>query len=75
MIQAAREGQGIALGFSRIVDDLISLGDLVRPIQSTFSKGCAAYLVVPSNVSLATVAREFFDWVLAEADLQAEQTA
>jgi LysR family glycine cleavage system transcriptional activator len=75
VIQAARDGQGIALGFSRIVDDLISRGDLVRPIQSTFSKGCAAYLVVPTNVSLATVAQEFFDWVLAEADLQAEQTA
>lgn len=75
VIQAALDGQGIALGFSRIVDDLISRGDLVRPIQSTVSKGCASYLVVPSGVSLATVAQEFFDWVLAEADLQAEQVA
>ncbi len=73
VIQAALDGQGIALGFSRIVDDLISRGDLVRPIQSTFSKGSAAYLVVPTGVSLATVAQNFFDWVLAEADMQAEQ--
>lgn len=75
VIQAALDGQGIALGFSRIVDDLVLRGDLVRPIQSTLSKGCAVYLVVPTGVSLGPVAQEFFDWVLAEAALQAEQEA
>ncbi len=71
VIQAALDGQGIALGFSRIVDHLVSRGDLVRPIQSAFSKGCAAYVVVPGGVGLAPVAKDFFDWVLAEADSQA----
>ncbi len=71
VIQAALDSQGIALGFSRIVDDLVSRGDLVRPVQSAFSKGCAAYLVVPGGVGLAPVAQDFFDWVLAEADSQA----
>ena len=75
VIQAALDGQGIALGFSRIVDDLVSRGDLVRPIQTTLSKGCAVYLVVPTGVSLAPVVQDFFDWVLAEAALQAEWAA
>ena len=75
VIQAALDGQGIALGFSRIVDGLVSRGDLVRPIPSSFSKGCAVYLVVSSGVTLAPVAQDFFDWVLAEAALQTERSA
>ncbi len=75
VIQAALDGQGIALGYSGIVDDLVSRGDLVRPIGPTLGKGCAVYMIVPTGVSLAPVAQDFFDWVLAEAALQAERAA
>lgn len=67
VIQAALDGQGIALGFSHLVDDLVSQGLLVRPIDLTLSKGHAVYLVVPRGVTPSPTARSFFDWILDEA--------
>ncbi len=67
VIQAALGGQGIALGYSHIVDDLLSEGRLVRPLSIILSKGHAAYLVVPTAAHLAPNVRKFHDWILAEA--------
>ena len=67
VIQAALEGQGVALGFSGIVDPLVARGQLVRPIPASFSAGCAVYLVTPEDVALSPLAQQFYDWVLAEA--------
>ena len=72
IIQAALDGQGIALGFSHIIDGVLSKGLLVRPIEHTLSKGLAVYVVVPSGVSLSPSAQKFVDWVLAEAGLSAQ---
>jgi LysR family glycine cleavage system transcriptional activator len=67
VIQAALGCQGIALGYSRIVDDLLSEGRLVRPLTMTLSKGQAVYLAVPVAGNLALTAREFRDWILSQA--------
>ena len=67
VIQAALDGQGVALGFGRIIDDLLSRGQLVRPIERTLSRGHAVYLVVPGSSELSRNAQHFFDWVVAEA--------
>lgn len=75
VIQAALEGQGIALGFAGIIDDLLSGGQLVRPLSAALSKGGAVYLVVPAGARLAPVAQDFFDWVIAEAALQTGRDA
>ncbi|MEE8144268.1 MAG: LysR substrate-binding domain-containing protein, partial [Kiloniellales bacterium] len=39
VIQAALDGQGIALGFSGVVSGLLSRGQLVRPMERALSKG------------------------------------
>ncbi len=67
VIQAACDGQGVALGFSGIVDGLLERGDLVRPIAESRSRGQAVYLAVPADADLSPLARKFHDWVLAEA--------
>ena len=67
VIQAALEGQGIALGFSRVVDDLLRRGQLVRPVQAELDPGYATYLVVPSGKAPTAAVQSFFDWVLDEA--------
>ncbi len=72
VIQAALDGQGIALGFSRILDRLLDRGQLVRPLAHSLSKGHAVYLVVASGVPLAPNAQKFFDWVRAEAAATAD---
>ena len=49
VIQAALDGQGIALGFGGIIDPLIDRGQLVRPIEASLSAGSAVYLVTPAD--------------------------
>ncbi len=70
VIQAAVDGQGVALGFSHIVDGLLERGQLVRPLDGALSKGYSVYLVVPAGTALNPGARDFFDWVIAEAAAQ-----
>jgi DNA-binding transcriptional LysR family regulator len=72
VIQAALEGQGVALGFSGIVTDLIAQRRLVQPIDAELTKGLAVFLVTPSAVKPAPRVQDFIDWILEEAT--AEQT-
>ncbi|MCP4327594.1 MAG: LysR family transcriptional regulator [Alphaproteobacteria bacterium] len=67
VIQAALDGQGLALGFSHILDGLLSAGALVRPLDAALSKGLAVYLVTPRGGAPTRSAQAFFDWVLGEA--------
>ncbi len=73
VIQAALDGQGIALGFSGVVSGLLSRGQLVRPMERALSKGYAVYLVVPSGAVLTPNAQKFYDWIRAEARAQVEK--
>ena len=70
VIQAAMDGQGVALGFSHIVSEQLARGQLVRPLAHSLSKGYAVYLVVPEGASLSPNAQNFFDWIVAEAAIQ-----
>ena len=67
VIQAAADGQGVALGFSGIIDHLMVKGSLVRPFDDDLSKGLGVYALVRSGTRLKPAARKFFDWVLSEA--------
>jgi LysR family glycine cleavage system transcriptional activator len=67
VIQAALDGQGVALGFSGLVTNLINKGRLVRPIGEELSKGLAVFLVMPSAVKPTPRVRGFIDWILEEA--------
>ncbi|MXN76048.1 LysR family transcriptional regulator [Burkholderia sp. 4701] len=46
-IQAARSGQGVALGWGRLVHDLLASGALVRPTAASFKPHDAYFVVVP----------------------------
>ena len=67
VIQAALDGQGVALGFSGIIDPLLARGQLVRPVDASHSAGCAVYLVMPKGLKPSPLAERFFDWVVREA--------
>ncbi len=67
VIQAAMDSQGVALGFSHIVDHHIARGDLVRPLSASLSKGYGVYVVTPRGVRLGAGAQRFHDWVLAQS--------
>ena len=68
LIQAALDGQGIALGGGRLAGDFLARGALIRPIQTTMLSDKAFYLLVPSEVPLSPQATRFRDWILAEAE-------
>ena len=67
VIQATLEGQGIALGFTRIIDGLLRRGQIIRPIgHALLKKGHAVWLVMPQGVRLTPAAEAFRDWLLGE---------
>jgi LysR family transcriptional regulator, glycine cleavage system transcriptional activator len=67
LIQAALDGQGIALGGGRLAEDFIARGTLLRPLDTTLRSDRAFYLVVPTEVPLSKPAQQFRDWLIAEA--------
>ncbi len=67
LIQAALDGQGIALGGGRLADDFLARGALVRPIEATLGSERAFYLVIPSELPVSRPAALFRDWILAES--------
>ena len=68
VIQATLDHQGIALGFSGIVDGLMADGKLVNAIDVRRSPGHAVYVTKPRNIEPTGIAEHFYDWVVAEAD-------
>jgi len=66
VIQAALDGQGVFLGFSEIIDNLLSKGLLVRPIEYARMTSFAVYLIVPNGKTLTPNAQKFFDWIIKD---------
>jgi LysR family glycine cleavage system transcriptional activator len=66
LIQAAIDGQGIALGGQRLAEDFITRGALVRPIDATMRSKRAFHLLVPKDAPLSEPARLFSDWIIGE---------
>ncbi len=67
LIQAALDGQGIALGGGRLADDYIARGAFVRPIAATLDSDRGFYLLIPEDTPLRAQAALFRDWILTEA--------
>jgi DNA-binding transcriptional LysR family regulator len=62
-VQAARYGQGIALGWSRLVDDLLATGELVRLDVATFTPTDCYFLVVPHGRTISPVIMQLIEWL------------
>ena len=67
LIHAAVRGEGIALRGARIAEDLISRGELVRPITATLPSNYSFYLLHALGQSLSPDASKFREWLLSEA--------
>lgn len=67
LIQSALRGEGIALCGRRLAEDFIAQGELVRPIKETLNSDRGFYLLRPKDQPMSHSAREFHDWLLAEA--------
>jgi DNA-binding transcriptional LysR family regulator len=65
-VQAARYGQGVALGWSRLVHDLLVKGELVRLATATCKPPDAYYVVVPHGRTIIPAVTRLIDWLREE---------
>src|SRR5262249_6097163 len=66
-IRAACYGQGIALGWKRLVHDLIDSGELVRLPVASLNVSDAYYVVVPHGRTHTPAIDGFIDWLRQDA--------
>ena len=67
VLQAAIEGQGVAMGWQHLVAPLIAQGLLVRPVPQSVTTEQPIYLVASRRGKLRPEAAHLRDWLLAEA--------
>ena len=67
VIQLALNGEGVALGFSGLIDDLLASGRLVRPLGDLQQRVQSVYAVVPTAMSPMPQVTDFIDWIVEEA--------
>ncbi len=73
VIQAARDGQGIALGWRHLVDDLIAAGQLIRPLPQSLCTEFGYYLAWRETPQVDRAVMQFRDWVCAAFDIDSER--
>ena len=66
-VQAAVNGQGIALGWRRLVADLLESGALVRPVEALLPSSDAHYVIPPAGGEPSLDTMALHDWLVAEA--------
>jgi DNA-binding transcriptional LysR family regulator len=67
VIQAAFEGQGVALGWRHLVEDLMQRGLLRKALPASWSAGEAFYLIWPEGLLQQPQVRAVHDWLLEQS--------
>jgi len=67
LLQAAIDGQGVALGRSVLVSDDLAAGRLVKPFALSFPANAAYWLVAPPEAWDRPKVKAFREWLLGEA--------
>ncbi len=66
VIEAACRGQGVALGWRYLVDDLITSGQLLRPVEQSITTEFGYYLIYREGLFDQSGPRILRDWLLAQ---------
>lgn len=66
LIQAAIGGQGVAIGWRHLVDNLLAEGLLCRPIAATVISRLGYYVVLPQRKRRGELIHRFVDWLMQE---------
>jgi DNA-binding transcriptional LysR family regulator len=66
LIQAAIAGQGVAIGWRHLVDNLLEQNWLCRPISSTVISRLGYYVVQPQRKRRGQLVDRFVEWLVAE---------
>ena len=68
LVQAATAGEGVALGWRRLVQDMLRGGSLVQPLAASRAAGGAYHLVWPEATGPTPETRCFLDWIQRAAE-------
>ena len=66
VVQSVIAGQGVALGWRHLVEDMLQSGVLVRLSDHVLTTGIGFHVIWPRDVPLSPPATEFRDWLLAQ---------
>ncbi|MEE3912540.1 LysR family transcriptional regulator [Pseudomonas viridiflava] len=69
LIQAAIGGQGVAIGWRHLVDELLEQGLLCSPIAASAVSGYGYYVVLPQRKRRVQIVQQFVDWLASEQTL------
>ncbi|MDP6708403.1 MAG: transcriptional regulator GcvA [Alphaproteobacteria bacterium] len=72
VIQAAVEGQGVALGRSALASSDLAAGRLVKPFEVRLPASFAYYIVYPAAAAEQPKVKAFTDWLLETAAAEVE---
>ncbi|TVT82205.1 LysR family transcriptional regulator [Pseudomonas sp. H3(2019)] len=72
LIQAAIGGQGVAIGWRHLVDNLLAQGLLCRPIAETAISSFGYYVVLPQRKRRSALIQQFVGWLMTEQASSAE---
>jgi len=67
VLQAAINGEGVALGRTALIAEDLTTGRLVKPFELELKVPLAYYIVLPPKALERTKVRAFRDWLVAEA--------
>ncbi len=65
LLQAALEGQGVALGWHHLVADLVERGLLVRPVVESVTTDEPLWILAPPGRQITSAAEALRDWLIA----------
>ncbi|MFC3608532.1 choline sulfate utilization transcriptional regulator [Stutzerimonas tarimensis] len=66
LIQAAIAGQGVAIGWRHLVDDLLGQGLLCMPCEGVARSQQGYYLILPQRKRRQRLTQRFVDWLQSE---------
>ena len=75
VVQAALDGQGVALGRVPLIDRLLAQGKLVAPFRNRYATTRAYFIVRGAASALRPEAQAFIDWLIEEAAAEGAQDA
>jgi LysR family transcriptional regulator, glycine cleavage system transcriptional activator len=67
VMQAALDGQGVALGRVPLIDRLLSEHRLVAPLRGKYTTARAYYIVRAAHANIRPETQAFVEWLIAEA--------
>jgi DNA-binding transcriptional LysR family regulator len=65
-ILAARHGQGVALGWARLLEDPLKTGELVRLTEASLKVKDAYYAVVPNGRAMTSSIETLIEWLRSD---------